>query len=164
MAKQKDTLLDSVVELGVSLIIGYTISRFIRIAVARGESMLPTIKHNQPMLVDCKAYKRRQPKRHDLVAFKSHQKKGHKMFLKRVIGLPGDTIIIQEGQVYVNKELLNEPYLKEPMIRTKKLEITVKEGTIFVMGDNRNHSLDSRSKALGLVDIEEVVGVIKKFK
>lgn len=164
MEKQKDTLLDSVVELGVSLIIGYTISRFIRIAVARGESMLPTIKHNQPMLVDCKAYKRRQPKRHDLVAFKSHQKKGHKLFLKRVIGLPGDTIIIQEGQVYVNKELLNESYLKEPMIRAKKLEITVKEGTIFVMGDNRNHSLDSRSKALGLVDIEEVVGIIKKFK
>jgi len=164
MAKQKDTLLDSAVELGVSLIIGYTISRFIRIAVARGESMLPTIKHNQPMVVDCKAYKRRQPKRHDLVAFKTHQKKGYKMFLKRVIGLPGDTITIQEGQVYVNQELLNEPYLKEPMTRTKKLEITVKKGTIFVMGDNRNHSLDSRSKALGLVDIEDVVGVIKKFK
>ena len=164
MAKEKNNLLDSLVEMSTSLLIGYAITRFVKIAMARGESMLPTIKHNQPMIVDCKAYKRRQPKRHDLIAFKSHQKKGHKIFLKRVIGLPGETILIEKGQVFINNLPLDEPYLNESMRVTRKLELTIKEETLFVMGDNRNHSLDSRSNALGLVSINDVVGVIKKFK
>lgn len=161
--EEKNTWMDDVIEIGVSLAIGYAISRFIRIALARGESMIPTIKHNQFVLIDRRAYKRREPKRHDLVAFNAHVKGQHKFFLKRVIGVSGDRVIIENNQVYVNDEQLDEPYLNETMIEIGRKDWTIPKGKLFVMGDNRNHSLDSRS--IGLIDIEkDVLGVVKQIK
>jgi len=163
MAKKKESFLDAAVEIGASLLIGYVISRFVKIAISRGDSMLPTIKNNQLIIMDCRAYKRREPKRHDLIAFKSHQKKGHKIFLKRVIGLPGDHILFENGKIYLNHQILSEPYIKESMRLSRKSQWIVESGTLFVMGDNRNQSLDSRSKSLGLVSVEnDVVGVVMK--
>lgn len=165
MAKDENTFLDQMVEVGVSLLMGYVISRFVRLALARGQSMVPTIKNNQPILLDCRAYRRGEPKRHDLVAFRAHQKKQHKFFLKRVVGLPNEHLLIEDGKVYINGVLLDEPYLNEPMKRHPKIDLIVEEGHLFVMGDNRNHSLDSRSSSLGLIRIkEDVVGVVKQFR
>lgn len=165
MANEENTFLDNVVELGASLLVGYVISRFVRVALARGESMLPTIHNNQPIILDCRAYHRRLPKRHDLIAFKAHQKKQHKFFLKRVIGLPGEYIVIEKGKLFIDGVLTDEPYIKEPMNDHRKIDLIVDEGYLFVMGDNRNHSLDSRSSRLGLVKIEkDVVGVVKQFR
>ena len=70
VASEENTILDDVIELGTSLLIGYFISRFVRIALARGESMIPTISNNQPILLDCRTYHRREPRRHDLIAAK----------------------------------------------------------------------------------------------
>jgi len=163
MSKKKD-LLNTAIEIGAILFIGYTISKYFRLALTRGNSMLPTFKHNQPLLLDCKCYRRQEPSRHDIVAFKcpNHKKK---IYLKRVIGLPGEKVRIEEGNVYINDQILNESYIKEPMKRLQKMEITVEAGTLFVMGDNRNDSLDSRSKAIGLISIKkDVVGVVKRCK
>ena len=82
-------------------------------------------------------------------------------YIKRVIGLPGDEIDIRDNQVYVNGELLEEPYLDEGIaVLPNQLEVpvTVPEGYIFVMGDNRPKSLDSRSDELGFVPLEAVAG------
>lgn len=165
VANEEHTFLDNVVEIGVSLFVGYAISRFVRVALARGESMLPTIHHNQFILLDCRAYHRRSPKRHDLIAFKAYQKKQHKFFLKRVIGLPGEHIVIEKGKLYIDGVFMDEPYLKEPMNEHRTLDLMVEEGSLFVMGDNRNHSLDSRSPRLGFVKLDkDVVGVVKQFR
>lgn len=154
--------MDDVVELGVSLVIGYTISRYFKIALARGKSMLPTIKNNQIILIDCHTYKRRVPKRDDLIAFNAHVKGQYKFFLKRVIGVSGDIITINQHQVYLNGELISEPYLNERMIEIGKKSWIVPEGKVFVMGDNRNHSLDSRR--IGFIDIQDdVLGVVKQI-
>ena len=77
-------------------------------------------------------------------------------YAKRVIGLPGDTISVHDGKAWRNGEALDEPYLMEPDVRGVKEEVTVPEGMIFCMGDNRNHSSDSR--VFGCFEIQYVVG------
>ena len=92
MGKEENTFLDDVVEVGASLLVGYVISRFVRLALARGQSMVPTIKNNQPIILDCRAYHRGEPKRHDLVAFRAHQKNQHKLKYSFEISLAGKDI------------------------------------------------------------------------
>lgn len=77
-------------------------------------------------------------------------------WVKRVVGKAGDVLEIRNNQVYRNGEVLDEPYLKERMATSAKQTITVPEGYIFVMGDNRNHSKDSRF--IGAVPIGHVIG------
>jgi len=162
MSRKKD-FLSTAIEIGAFLFIGYTISKYFRIGLTRGSSMLPTFKHNQPIFLDCKCYRRRKPRRHDVIAFKCTTHK-RKIYLKRVIGLPSEKIHIEEGNVYINDQILNEPYLKEPMKKSPKMEITVEAETLFVMGDNRNNSLDSRREAIGLIPIKDIIGVVKQCK
>lgn len=93
----------------------------------------------------------------DIVAFYYN----NKILVKRVIGNPGDWVDIdQEGNVYVNNTLLDEPYINEKDYGICDLELPyqVPEGKIFVMGDNRNVSLDSRSTEVGCVAEEQIVG------
>lgn len=82
--------------------------------------------------------------------------------IKRVIGLPGDVIDIDfdAGEVYRNGELLDEPYINEPTHLSYDIEFpqTVPEGAVFAMGDNRNHSQDSRESSIGMVDQRRVMG------
>lgn len=88
---------------------------------------------------------------------------GGNIFLKRVIGTSGDQIDIdQEGNVYVNDELLEEPYLKKKSLGKCELEFPyqVPEGMYFVLGDNRAVSLDSRIKSIGCVQSDQVVGKV----
>ena len=82
--------------------------------------------------------------------------------VKRVIGIEGDTIDIdfQNGIVYLNGEALEEPYTAEPTYLQESVTfpVTVPEGCLFVMGDNRNHSTDSRDDRVGFVDERDVLG------
>ena len=77
--------------------------------------------------------------------------------IKRVVGLPGDHLEMKNNQLYRNGELLKEDYIKEPMEGNEDFSYDIPEGKVFVMGDNRNHSVDSRM--IGYVDFDEdVVG------
>ena len=90
------------------------------------------------------AYKFSEPKRGDIIIFKYPDDESQN-FVKRVIGIPGDIVQIIHGQVYVNGFLLDESYIREPMIDNEnELEYVVPEDSYFVMGDNRNDSHDSR--------------------
>lgn len=97
--------------------------------------------------------------RGDIVAFYYNDK----VLLKRVIGLPGDTVDMDdEGNVYIDGEMLEEPYLREKSLGITNVEfpVEVTENSFFVMGDNRSVSVDSRSTDLGNVYFERVIGKI----
>ena len=80
--------------------------------------------------------------------------------VKRIIGVAGDKVVIKDGKVYLNDKLLDETYLSEGMDTTGDVDIVVPEGKLFVLGDNREVSLDSRYEQVGLVDVNDVEGKV----
>jgi signal peptidase I len=117
-------------------------------------SMVPTLRANDYVVVNKLAYKLGQPKRGDVIVFKYPPDPTQIPYIKRVIGLPGDQIHIAGGRVSINGVLLTEPYL---VVSTNGGgDWTVPEDSLFVMGDNRNGSSDSR--AWGMVPLGNVIG------
>jgi signal peptidase I len=117
-------------------------------------SMVPTLSTNDYVVVNKLAYKLGAPKRGDVIVFKYPPDPTQIPYIKRVIGLPGDQIHIAGGRVSINGVLLNEPYLK--VSTNGGGDWTVPEDSLFVMGDNRNGSSDSR--AWGMVPLGNVIG------
>jgi signal peptidase I len=117
-------------------------------------SMVSTLYPNDLVLVDKLSYRLHQPSRGDVIVFQPPLDTKDK-YIKRIIGLPGETIEIKNNTVYINEKPLNEPYINSPMLGDMQLT-EIPDGYIFVMGDNRSVSLDSRS--FGSVRISSVVG------
>lgn len=118
-----------------------------------GLSMVPTLKDGEFVLVNKLAYKFGQPGQGDVIVF-HFPRDPEQDYIKRIIGLPGDLVRIEQGQVFVNGVALDEPYIADAP--DYQSEWNVPEGTLFVLGDNRNNSSDSHS--WGPVPIEQVVG------
>ncbi len=118
-----------------------------------GFSMIPTLQDGEYVLVNRLAYNNALPDRGDIIVFSSPQSPDLDL-IKRVIGLPGDTVNISGGVVQVNEQTLNEPYIAAAPIYNGNW--SVPEGNLFVLGDNRNDSSDSH--AWGLLPIENVIG------
>jgi len=117
-------------------------------------SMQPTLYEGDMVIVNKLAYRWGEPKRGDIIIFEYPPDPKQEPYIKRVIGLPGERVRIADGKVYVNDVLQTEPYLKVTTMRGG--EWTVPEGALFVLGDNRNNSSDSR--AWGMVPLENVIG------
>lgn len=151
----------------VALVLAFLIRQFLFAPViVDGESMIPTLEHNDRMIVNKIGYVFGEPKRFDIIVF--HAPAG-KDYIKRVIGLPGDTIHYQNDTLYVNGEQIDEPYLDELRQLYSGEAVTgdfqlvdvtgetiVPEDQLFVLGDNRRHSKDSRD--IGTIHIDEVIG------
>ncbi len=147
----------------LSLIIVVAIAFAIRLFIAEpvrvdGESMYPTLLNDERMFVEKVSLWFSAPKRGDIVIC---YYPGYTVScVKRVIGLPGDTISITDGIVYINGEELDESeywhYRGE--IDLDMGEVTVPEGSVFVMGDNRNDSKDSRAWGVGAIPYERITG------
>lgn len=118
-----------------------------------GFSMVPTLQDGEYVLVNRLAYRNSTPDRGDIIVFVSPQSPDLDL-IKRVIGLPGDTVRIYEGKVQVNNQVLEEPYIAAAPVYNG--EWNVPEGNLFVLGDNRNDSSDSH--AWGLLPTENVIG------
>jgi signal peptidase I len=118
-----------------------------------GQSMEPNLRDGEYVLIDKISYLLHSPERGDVVVFTPPN--SERDYIKRVIGLPGDTVEIRGGQVYVNGTALDEPYLGQ-MASNGNQAFVVDEGRYFVMGDNRNNSSDSR--AFGAIAPQTIVG------
>ena len=125
-----------------------------------GSSMEPTLSNNDQLILDKISYRFSEPKRFDIIVF-PFQYKENTYYVKRVIGLPGETVQIDlEGNIYINGEILEEDYGKEkinfPGLAVEP--ITLGDDEYFVMGDNRNNSSDSRDPVVGNIHRSEIIG------
>jgi signal peptidase I len=118
-----------------------------------GFSMTPTLQHGEYVLVSSIPYMIGEPQRGDIIVF-SYPLDLKQHLIKRVIGLPGETISIVNGTVAVNGQVLDEPYIAQSPIYNG--EWTVGEDQLFVLGDNRNDSKDSHQ--WGYLPIEDIIG------
>ena len=118
-----------------------------------GISMFPTLQNGEFVLVNRLAYKTGEAERSDIIVFR-YPKDPEQDLIKRVIGLPGDEVVIEGGKVIVNGETLNEPYIAAEPAYSGRWQVP--EGQLFVLGDNRNDSSDSHS--WGLLPLTNVIG------
>lgn len=163
-SKGKDSLLKDVLNMvlycAVIIVAAVLIVTFVaqRTEVI-GESMCDTLQNGDNLIVDKLTYRFTSPKRYDIIVFPSPDEPG-KNYIKRIIGLPGETVQIIDGEVYINGELLGENYGREVMeyYGTAQEPITLGENEYFVLGDNRNKSKDSRYEAVGNISGEDILG------
>lgn len=127
---------------------------FVRFWPVSGPSMAPRISSGEYVFVNTLAYKFAAPARGDIVAF-HHDAFAPELYIKRVIGIPGDRVRIDRGTVYLNGVALDEPYVQFRDTRSMP-EIVVPPQSVFVLGDNRAVSEDSR--AFGPVRYSDLVG------
>lgn len=146
-----------VVSISAAIILALMIRTFIvELYVVDGPSMKPTLQHEERLVVNKFIYRVREPQKGEIVIFR-YPRDPSRDFIKRVIATAGDTIEIKEGRVYVNDQLQREDFILEKT-RSEYPKATVPEGTIFVMGDNRNNSEDSRFSDVGFVPLDLVKG------
>lgn len=126
---------------------------FIQPFVIEGSSMEPNFHNRQLILIDKISYRFHEPKRGDVVVFESPQNPSV-FYIKRVIGLPGQHILIKDGDVYIDGEKISEPYLEKGQktsiqgFDTNTVDEKIPQDEFFVMGDNRDQSSDSREWGL----------------
>lgn len=145
----------------IALIIALAITAFIKPTLVKGYSMYPTIQPFNYLIVNKIPYLANDPKYGDIIVFKAHiySDNGEAMdLIKRVIGVAGDTIEVKDGLVYRNGEALKEDYIYGGETPGNMEPFTVDEGCIFVMGDNRPSSRDSRDPSIGEVAISDILG------
>ncbi len=156
--KRRNDLLEFLV---ISLVAFALVFGFVRPFVLEAfyipsESMVPTLEVGDRVFVNKFVYRVTEPERGDIVVFESVDG-GDEALIKRVVGLPGDTIAVRSGTLYVNGEPQKEPYLnRQPLDESFYGPILVPPGHVFVMGDNRANSADSR--VFGPVPKENIKG------
>lgn len=161
MKKVLHELLSTVLYLGAIFVLTLLFITFIaqRTEVV-GISMEPTLIDGDSLLVDKVTYRFSNPKRFDIVIF-PYQYGNKQYFIKRVIGLPGETVQIDsEGHIYINGVVLEENYGAEVITDPGRASdpIVLGDDEYFVMGDNRNHSMDSREPSVGDIKKEDIMG------
>lgn len=157
-------LLSWIRDIVIAVVIAAVILAFFKPIIVQQESMQPNFYSGDYVITSRQSYRLfGEPQRGDVIVFKSglYDENGkQKNLIKRIVGLPGDTVEIKAGDVYINGELLQEEYVAEQGLSGEMEAVTVPEGRLFVMGDNRRVSQDSRSAAVGTIDMDTIVGKV----
>ena len=151
-------ILSWIVAFIIAIFIGFIIREYgAELYVVDGTSMYPTLNNNDKLLVDKITYQFiGKPERGDVIVF-HYPSDPSRDFIKRVIALPGDTIEIANGSVLINDKCIQEDYILD-IPKTGFKKATVPPNSLFVMGDNRNNSEDSRFSDVGFVAYNLIVG------
>lgn len=158
----KREIIDWVKTIIVSLVLAFLIVQVIKPTIVSGESMYPTLNDRDYLILNRMAYKFGDIDRGDIIVFKSDLKQDNgkqKDLIKRVIAIPGDHLIIKDSKVYINGEVQNEPYIHNEYT-SGDIDVVIPQNEVFVMGDNRENSRDSRSSDVGLVNEDDIIGEV----
>lgn len=140
-----------IINIGLAILAALWLSQYYRLAVVSGKSMEPSLSQGDLVVVRMGGL----PQRGDIAVIDSEVL--HKRIIKRVVAVGGDTVIISDGELRINGEILEEEYIKEPYEHISDFFL-VPPQCVYVLGDNRNFSRDSRM--IGFIPIEEVTGVL----
>ena len=159
---KKERMKRSIISLGITVITALILAFLLRsfvfvLATVDGPSMEPTLQNNEKILVTRYSYYFHEIERGDVIVCRFDNENYPDYYVKRVVALGGETVKIENGIVYVNDVPLEENYIKEPP-RNDMEEVLVPVGYVFVMGDNRNNSTDSRKSYIGPIAQELVIG------
>ena len=123
--------------------------------------MEPTLKDGDILLVDKLSYRFSDPRRYDIIVFSYRYQKG-RYYTKRIIGLPGETVQIQDGAVFIDGKPLEDDISSESIEKARRASepVVLGEDEYFVLGDNRNFSSDSRDTDVGNVKRRDIIGRI----
>lgn len=150
------------IDVFIAILAAGAILFFVRPTIVKQTSMQDTLNPNDYVIMYRRAYSGdKEPERGDIIIFESEmtdESGKDKLLIKRVIGLPGDTVTIENGMVYLNGEEYPESYLKDGYTSGDIQDVVVPENSYFVMGDNRAVSIDSRYSEVGFVEKEDIKG------
>lgn len=153
-------LLSLLMYIAIVLVLAFVVIHFIgqRTQVS-GPSMIPALEDKDNLIVDKLSYRFKDPTRFDIVVFPYYYEE-ETYYIKRIIGLPGETVQIDNGTIYINGEALEENYGKEEMQYSGIADapIVLGDDEYFVMGDNRNESKDSRDPSVGNIKRSDIIG------
>lgn len=125
-----------------------------------GSSMESTLSHGDNLIVDKISYRLREPERYDIIVF-PYRYEEDTFYIKRIIGLPGETVQVIDGYTYIDGKLLESDIYGAEEMEASGIAgepITLGEDEYFVLGDNRNHSSDSRDSSVGVLHRNELIG------
>lgn len=158
----KNVLSTFMIPIAKAALLVYFLTSYVFVIVqVDGYSMYPTLDDNSRLFVEKISYRFGEPERYDIIPFLY---KTDIYYIKRIIGLPGETVRIDnEGNIYINGEIIEDVAVAEDCIfapGVAKDSITLGDDEYFVLGDNRNGSMDSRSSDVGLVHRDDIVGKV----
>ena len=148
-------------DIAIAVAIALIVMQFIKPTIVQQSSMENTLHQSDYIFLNRQAYTFGDHHRGDIIVFHSQLERaegGTKNLIKRIVGLPGDRIRIRDGNVLLNGRPLEESYTKDGFTAGEMEEVTVPKDHLFVLGDNRQNSEDSRSGAVGFVSEKQVVG------
>lgn len=166
--EQKSNIIKEILEMALYMVAVFLVVWIVLTFVGQrvevsGPSMYDTLEDGDSLWVDKLTYRFRDPERFDIIIFPHEEEGEQSYYIKRIIGLPGETVRIEEdGTIYINNEPLEEAYGYETIaaytIERAENDIVLGENEYFVLGDNRNDSMDSRAEEVGNVRGEDLVG------
>lgn len=160
--KVKKEVFEWIKVFALAIIFAFIITQFVKPTLVRGDSMYSTLEEGDYLIINRMSYKFGEPKLGDIIVFESDLQQddgSSKDLVKRVIGVGGDEVKIKNSKVYVNGEELTEPYINDE-ITEGDINAVVPEDCVFVLGDNREISLDSRYDSVGFVDNSDILGKV----
>ena len=160
----RNPLLRNIAEWIVSILLGILLFLVVRnflfrLAHVEGNSMEPTLLHGDMVILNRFSYLFSDPRLGDIVAFPYPQDPSE-YYIKRIVAVPGDTVDLRNGTFYVNGSPLDDDFSYDLILARGDVDfpITIEEGRYFVLGDNRNGSVDSRFQSVGTIQSSEMVG------